>query len=128
MIQPVRIRSARRLVLALATLFLATLVASAAGSVSMRAATAGVRALQMAAGVLCAPGESGMPAHPGGHDRLGQCCCPGAAHPDVPFPPTAATDPADPAGIARGTAAVAASPGHPGGRRFIEARGPPFAC
>lgn len=128
MIGRIRSRAARRLVLALATLFLATLVAGAAGSVSLRAASAGLRALQMAAGVLCAPGESGMPGHPAGHGPLGQCCCPGGAHPDVPFPPSLAATPAEPPAVARITAAVVAAPGHPGGRRFVEARGPPTPC
>lgn len=124
----IRSRTARRLVLALATLFLATLFASAASSVSLRAASAGLRALQMAAGVLCAPGESGVPGHPASHGHLGQCCCPGGAHPDVHFPSPPSATAVEPATVSRIRTAIAATPGHPAGRRFIEARGPPVSC
>ena len=59
---PARMRAARALALALALLLVAALVASAAGSVSLRAVTDQLRAQQLAAGVLCAPGADGVAA------------------------------------------------------------------
>lgn len=124
MIGPTRLRTARLLVVALVALLVAALVAIAAGSVSLRAASAQSRALMMAAGVLCAPGETGAPAHPAGHGHPGDCCCLIVGHFDTP-PAPAAPKPADPAAIARFDPAGAAAPGHPAGKEFVKARGPP---
>ncbi|MFA7504229.1 MAG: hypothetical protein WCZ28_05985 [Burkholderiaceae bacterium] len=125
MIGPSRIRAIRLLALGLAAMLVSALVASAAGSVSLRAASAELRALQMASGVLCAPAGSDAPGHPSGHLHLGDCCCPVLVHPDALPPPALPARPADPAAIARKLAAATTAPGHPAGREFAEARGPP---
>ena len=118
-------RTIRMLALGLAAMLVAALVASAVGSTSLRAASAELRALQMASGVLCAPAGTDAPGHPSGHLHLGDGCCPALVHPDA-LPPTALPDrPADPAAIAHNNAAAATAAGHPAGKEFVEARGPP---
>ncbi len=125
MIGPTRLRAIRLLAVALAALLVAALVATAAGSISLRTASAELRALQMAAGVLCAPAETGVPGHPAGHRHLGDCCCPAVGHADALPPPAVPAKPTAPAALARGVATATAAPGHPAGREFVEARGPP---
>jgi len=125
MIGPTRLRAIRLLALALAALLVAMLVATAAGSVSMRAASAELRALQLAAGVLCAPGQTDSPGHPASHGHFGDCCCPAVGHADVLSGPSVPARPADPAIVARVQSAATTAPGHPAGRQFVEARGPP---
>lgn len=122
---PARMRAPRLLALGLAVLLGAVLVAGAAGSVSLRAASADLRALQLAAGVLCAPGEDGAPGHPAGHAHLGDCCCPAVGHGNAAPPPALRARLADPAAFARGATTATAAPGHPAGKEFVEARGPP---
>lgn len=125
MIGPTRWRAFRLLAVALAALLVAALVATAAGSVTLRAASADLRALQIAAGVLCAPGETGAPGDPASHTHFGDCCCPATGHAEALPASAVPAKLADPAAHARCAAIASAAPGHPAGKEFVEARGPP---